>query len=213
MSDASTRQNTGRIRLMLSRIVLALVDDARKMQAVQLEAQAAVGRDKAEHFQHYGFTSVPFPGAEGIGLAIGGSSNHTVVINVDDRRYRLKGLEGGEMAIYDDQGQRVHLKRSGIVINGAGLPIVIEDTPTITMKASTKIRLETPLVEVTGLLRTQDFRIGLTSAGTATMSGGAINYTGVVSTYTGGSITHDGKNIGGTHNHDETGSTTLGPNP
>lgn len=109
-----------RIRSMIGRAVIGLVNDAMKMQAVQLKVHADQVLDGVEHFQHYGLTSVPHPGAEGIALAIGGSTGHTVVINVDDRRYRLKGLAAGEVALYDDLGHKVHLTRAGIMIDGGG---------------------------------------------------------------------------------------------
>ncbi len=38
---------------------------------------------------------------------------------MSDRRYRLKGLQTGEVAVYDDQGQSVTLTREGIVVDGA----------------------------------------------------------------------------------------------
>lgn len=60
---------------------------------------------------------------------------------VADRRYRLQGLKTGEVALYDDIGQCVHLTRGGILIKGAGLPMVITDTP--------KLRVEAP-IECTG---------------------------------------------------------------
>lgn len=122
-----------RVRGMVSRAVVSLVNDALKMQGLQVTLMADQTADDAEHFQHYGFTSVPLAGSEGIALAVGGSTDHTVIINVDDRRYRLKGLPGGEVALYDDQGQKVHLTRSGIIINGAGLPINITNTPSVTV--------------------------------------------------------------------------------
>lgn len=110
----------GRVRGMIARVVLNLVNDATKLQALQVTLLADQVPDDVEHFQHYGFTSVPFSGAEGIALAIGGSTGHTVVINVDDRRYRLKALLEGEVALYDDLGHKVHLTRDGIVIDGSG---------------------------------------------------------------------------------------------
>lgn len=125
-----------RVRGMISRAVVSLVNDSFKMQALQITLLAGQVPDDAEHFQHYGFTSVPHAGAEGIALAIGGSTGHTVVINVDDRRYRLKGLPYGEVALYDDLGHKVHLTRDGIVIGGGGHPVVITDTPLLQVNAS-----------------------------------------------------------------------------
>lgn len=143
-----------RLRGMVSRAVVSLVNDSLKMQGLQVTLMAGQTPDDAEHFQHYGFTSVPLPGAEGIALAVGGSTGHTVVINVDDRRYRLKGLPGGEVALYDDLGQKVHLTRNGIVINGAGLPINITNTPSVTV--------DSPLTTFTGSVNVQG---GLTNRG------------------------------------------------
>lgn len=118
----------GRVRLAVARAVVNLVNDGARLQAVQAALGADVVRDQAEHFQHYGFTSHPFPGAEGIALSVGGSTDHTVVINVDDRRYRLVGLEAGEVALYDDQGQVVKLGRGGSVH--------VKATGTLTLEAA-----------------------------------------------------------------------------
>lgn len=135
MSDNGISRLGGKLRLMVLRVVVGLVNDAAKMQAMQVQAYGEVVRDQAEHFQNYGLTSVPHPGAEGIGLSVGGSTNHLVVINVDDRRYRMKGMAAGEVALYDDLGQCVYLTRDGIVVKGAGKPILFTDTPLITFDA------------------------------------------------------------------------------
>lgn len=194
MSEAGIRSATNRIRLMVMRVVLALVSDGKKMQTVQVQGMADLVREP-EHFQHYGFTSVPLPGAEGIGLSLGGSTNHMVVINVDDRRYRMKGLVGGEVAFYDEQGQSVHLTRNGIVIKGAGLPMRFTDTPSITF--------DTPNVFCTGNLfvdkTTSTLNYAMRSGGTATATGGTITYTGCA-------ISSNGKPIDHTHVHHENGA-------
>lgn len=135
-----------RVRGMISRMVINLVNDATKLQALQVTLLADQTPDEVEHFQHYGFTSVPHAGAEGIALAIGGSTGHTVVVNVDDRRYRLKALPEGEVALYDDLGHKVHLTRNGIVIDGAGHPV--------TMVNLTKLRVEAD-IEATGQIKDQ----------------------------------------------------------
>lgn len=133
-----------RLRGMVSRAVVSLVNDSLKMQGLQVTLMADQTPDDAEHFQHYGFTSVPLAGSEGIALAIGGSTGHTVVINVDDRRYRIKGLPGGEVCLYDDIGHKVHLTRDGIVIDGAGHLVKLVNL--------TKLRVEAD-IEGTGQIK------------------------------------------------------------
>lgn len=124
-----------RLRGMVSRAVVGLVMDGAKLQGLQVTLLADQSADEVEHFQHYGFTSVPLPGAEGIALAVGGSRAHTVVINVDDRRYRLKSLRPGEVALYDDLDKAVHLTRDGMVLDGGGQPVTIKNTPKVRIEA------------------------------------------------------------------------------
>lgn len=104
-----------RVRIMVSRAVVELIDDAKKMQVAQVSVRADELRDDVERFQSYGFTSVPSPGAEGVLLAVGGNSDHGVLVVVDDRRYRPKGLAEGEVCLYDKTGTRITLKANGDV--------------------------------------------------------------------------------------------------
>jgi phage baseplate assembly protein V len=106
-----------RVMLMVGRAAIELVNDALTVQGLQVSLMADEVRDNVERFQQYGLTSHPHPGAEGIVVCVGGSRDHAVVIACDDRRYRLQGLEQGEVALYDDLGQSIILKRDGIVLN------------------------------------------------------------------------------------------------
>lgn len=141
MSEASViARLASRVRLSIGRAVLRGVNDARKLQAVQVEIRAGEVRDGAEHFQTYGLTSKPFVGAEGIALAVGGSTDHMVVICVDDRRYRVKGLADGEVCLYTDEdaaaGQhRIHFKRGNIIEMVAGASSIVMGPAGIVMTA------------------------------------------------------------------------------
>lgn len=106
----------GRIRLMVSRAIVRLVDDATKAQSLQVDLLEGETQDGVERYQDYGFTSVPLPGAEAVAVAVGGLRSHMIVIKVEDRRYRLTGMEAGEVALFDDQGQMVKLGRDRIEI-------------------------------------------------------------------------------------------------
>lgn len=135
MSPAVLNRLMSRMRSSVARAVVALVDDGRLLQSLQVRLRADVVRDRAEHFQHYGLTSVPHAGAEGVALSVGASSDHTVVVCVDDRRFRLKGLETGEVALYDDLGHTVHLTREGIVIDGGGHPLAMVNLAKLRVEA------------------------------------------------------------------------------
>lgn len=104
-----------RVAMLAGRCVVNLVNDALKMQGVQISLLADETLDGVERLQNYGFTSNPQPGAEGLAVSVGGFRSQCVVIAVDDRRFRLTGLAPGEVAMYTDQGDKIVIKRGGTI--------------------------------------------------------------------------------------------------
>lgn len=105
-----------RIGNLLARGVVSVVNASAKMQVLQVKLLAGEVKDGVEHFEPYGFTAHPRPGAEAAAFFFDGDRSHGIVVCVADRRYRLTGLQQGEVALHDDQGQKLHLTRDGIVI-------------------------------------------------------------------------------------------------
>ena len=144
-----------KVQLMIGRAVIAAVDDSAQVQSMQVSMLADETHDQLERFMEYGFTSVPYPGAEAVVALVGGVRIHGIIIGVDDRRYRLVGLAAGEVAIYDDQGQKIHLTRDGIVLHsdkgvkieapGADVAITCDN---FTVSASAKIKLAGDDIEI-----------------------------------------------------------------
>lgn len=128
---------------MLVRGTVVLVDSARKLQALQMRLTAGEVKDGLEHFEPYGFTSNPLAGAEGIAAFIGGDRSHGVLLVVADRRYRIQGMEPGEVAIYTDEGAKIHLKRGRIIDIEADV---------INLKAATAVNFDTPAITQTGTI-------------------------------------------------------------
>lgn len=122
----------GRVRGMVARAIVRLVDDARQAQELQIELLEGESQDAVERFQNYGLTSVPHVGAEALVVFAGGLRSHGVVLAVEDRRYRLTGLENGEVALFDDLGNVIKLGREAISVT-----------------ATTKLMVDAPTVEVT----------------------------------------------------------------
>lgn len=160
-----------RIRMMIGRGIIRLVDDSTNIQNVQLSLLKNETRSKVERFQNYGFTSVPLTGTEAIVLFPGGNRDHGIVLGIGDRRFRIKSLEPGEVAIYTDEGDKLEFKRDNNIIMttenftvNAGTKVEINTplvdinatsamnvtTPTMTVNASSKATFDTPLVEVSG---------------------------------------------------------------
>lgn len=172
-----------RLGLLVSRAVLKLVDDAAKLQGVQVALLDGEARATVERFQNYGFTSVPFAEAEAIAVGVGGSRSHMVVLVVDDRRFRKKDLAEGEVALYTDEGDYVLLKRGRIV----------------EVKAGARLRVDAPEAEFTGNV---DIAGTLHVAGDTTCDANVSDANGSMQemrdTYNG-------------HTHPETGSATQAP--
>ena len=130
-----------RAMMMVGRAVLSAIDDTTKAQSLQIELLDGETQADVERFQQFGYTSVPFPGAEGVMVSVGGLRSHGIIIAVEDRRYRLTGLMPGESAQYDDQGQKVHLTRDGIVITSP---------KKITINSAVEVDVTAPVVNFGG---------------------------------------------------------------
>ncbi len=174
-----------RVRLMVGLAVVSAPNDVGGLQRAQVKLLAGEVRDNVPRYQNYGFTSVYLGGALGVPLSVGGNRDQCVLVAVDDPRYRPGGLAPGESCLYthlDQQGpgHRVYLRADGwVVIRAKGVLIEAEE----------KVRMDTPLLEVTGEVR------DLCDSGGRTMSAMRATYDG-----------H-------THNeNDVTGGPTASPN-
>ncbi len=147
---------TRRVRLMVARGVVKLVYDDLKAQGIQVSLLNGEVKDKVERFQEYGFTSVPHEGSEAIMVSIGGNRDHGIIIACEDRRYRLKGLQAGEVALYTDEGDYIKLARNNIIdvvtktLNITAETLVNIDTDTMNITATTAVNIDSPDINATG---------------------------------------------------------------
>lgn len=86
---------------------------------VQLVVMAGEVKDGVPTLMPYGFAARPLPEsaagqAETLALAV--APNHYMALPPADRRFAPPDLAPGEAALFDDQGQVIHLTRTGIVI-------------------------------------------------------------------------------------------------
>lgn len=99
------------------RAIVQIVNSGTKMQTLQISLRQGEAKDELEHIEPYGFTSCPKPGAEAVTIFFDGDRSHGIALVVGDRRYRLQGLESGEVALHDDQEQKIVLLRDKILID------------------------------------------------------------------------------------------------
>lgn len=127
-----------RIMLMVARGVLKMTNDTGGLQTAQISLLEDELRDKVERVQDYGFTSNPLPGAEAITLFVGGNRDHGLIIKIDDRRYRLKAFKGGEVAMYTDEGDFIHMKRDrNIEVKSLHVTVNADEDYTVNTKSHT----------------------------------------------------------------------------
>lgn len=149
-----------------------------------------------EYMQHYGFTSRPLPGAEGV---IVNQDNHYIMIASDDRRYRI-GIENGEVCLYTDEGDQIRFKRGKEIYIKSGNKLTAEVTNDVTVTAkrvkataTESAQIESPAIT----LKTDSLSVQPYSGGTPAIAmTGNINLTGSLSAT--GSITDT---AGNTNHH------------
>ena len=105
-----------RLRLMIGRAVITMVNDSLKEQNLQVTGLDDEPLDDVERPQNYGQFSVPLAGAEAIVLSLGGDTDSAVAVVVEDRRYRPTGLVAGDSGIYHYEGHRIRLTKDGRAI-------------------------------------------------------------------------------------------------
>lgn len=183
-----------KIKALLARGTLIMSDDKPKMRTIQSEFLKGDVREGLEHFEPYGWTSKAKAGAECLGLFFNGDRSHGVVVATADRRFRLH-VEEGEVAIFDDLGQKVHLTRSGIsIVTGlnvtaeVGGSLSADVAGSATLKAAS-VTIDAPQTTVTGNVLVQGKITG--TGGMAISGGSGAAVTGSLAV-TSGDVTADG---------------------
>jgi len=109
------------IRAIVTAITETITETESKIKLFSGSGRVGESFTDREYFQHYGFTSRPLAGAEAILIKDG---NVIQVIASDDRSCRL-GIEDGEVAIYTNEGDRVHLKKNGVIEVVGGEKVIV----------------------------------------------------------------------------------------
>lgn len=173
-----------RLSNLIARVVIWKSDNTKKTQEVQISIQKDEVRN-AQRFQEYGFCSVPLTNAEGIAIFAGGFRDRPFVIATEDRRYKPTTWLDGEVGLYAFEGDYVRLKNGRIVEVVSGVKVDVT-APDVVVHASTKVRLETPMLEVTGEIKDRCDSDGKTM--------------------------EQMRNVYNSHTHNETGTVTNAPN-
>ncbi|MBJ9011220.1 phage baseplate assembly protein V [Citrobacter koseri] len=121
-----------RVRLMLGRAVVNVVNDALKAQNVQISMLEDEEPDDVERLLNYGQISVPLSGSEAIVACIGAQRDHAIALVVEDRRYRPTGLTAGDTGVYHYEGHRMRLTKDGrLIITCKTVEIYADESMTV----------------------------------------------------------------------------------
>ena len=169
-----------RVINMLAKAVIRMITDSGGRQTAQVEVTKGELISGMERMQNYGVSSYPPPGGTDCLIAfLGGNREQGMIVVAENRNFRFKNLAEGEVVIFDDLGNVVHLMRDQVLVQGV-----------------TKVRVESPIVEVE-------------ASSQASIKSGAstITITPVGVDIQSPRLTHNGVNIGATHDH---GGVTIG---
>ena len=106
------RKVLNKIMNLVSRGYITFSNSASKCQTLQIKMSGGEQKSDVEHIEPYGFTSRPLDGAEAVALFLDGDKSHGVVLVAGDRRYRIKSLKQGEVAVYTDEGDYIIFNRN-----------------------------------------------------------------------------------------------------
>lgn len=123
------RQVWNRLQLIFAQGVCTLIG-ADKVQVKVLDGETL---DNIDRVEPYGFSYRPKKGSRAHLFFPSGDRSYGVALVIGDKRYQMD-LQEGEVALHDDEGNHVHLKRGGV----------------IEVKAATKVIADTPVFETTG---------------------------------------------------------------
>lgn len=148
----SGADSASRVQSSLARATITKINDGPKVQELDIEILKDETKTQVERFQEYGFSSVPLSPtgsdkAEAIVAFLGSHRSHAVIVGVDDRRHRPKGLKEGESQMYDDQGQKVHLSREMLhIFSKKKIVLEIDGGTTLTLEKG-KLTLKSADIE------------------------------------------------------------------
>lgn len=170
----------------------------KKVQLASGEGLAGEQLDRLELFQQFGFTSAPPAGTQLIVVPLGGRSSAAVVVATEHGTYRFQLGQAGEACVYNQWGDRIHLRQDRTIHVVSEAKVLIETdqveihaatsmtitTPQFTVDASGGVTLNTPTVDASGNVTAEaDITAGgevADAGGTKTMSGMRVVFNGHV---------------------------------
>lgn len=121
-----------KISRKILRALVVMSDDEKALQTLQVKLPGGEVWSGLERLQNFGFTSRPKKGAQ-VGVALLNEDDGFAFV-VDDRRYRVKALAAGDVAMYDAHGNVLKFTKDKVFLS-AVVPVDV-DSPLTTFKGA-----------------------------------------------------------------------------
>ncbi len=115
MIENALRPIRQKVMGIVVRGILEATKDGQGIQLVKTTLLAGETREDMERAQNYGLTSHAPDGSEVTALFVSGNREHGIIITCENRTFRLKSLAKGEVALYTDEGDKIHFKRGNVI--------------------------------------------------------------------------------------------------
>ncbi|MDX3981324.1 phage baseplate assembly protein V [Pasteurella multocida] len=193
--------------------VLNLVKSGDNIQKAQVSGLAGEILQDVELMQQFGFTSVPPAGTQVVVVPVGGKTTHSIIIATENGAFRVKNLENGETALYDQSGSTIILKQGRLV--EVDCDTFKLNCKTYQVNASASADFTTPKLETSAVLTAQGKING--NGGMAVQGGSGASFSGDVEQSggdftTSGDVVANGKSLVSHTHPGDSGGNTGAPN-
>lgn len=151
------------------------INDAGPVMLAQIKIGYLETNDDVPVLQQFGFDSVPPLQSDAAVMFIGGDRSNGVVVGTNNQAARKTGKLNGESVVYNNFGISIYLTSTGLVIDGGGFPITINNCPTLTQNGDLNVAGEVTRGFGTGdqvTLGQHRHGLGTAAAGTSVPSPG-----------------------------------------
>jgi phage baseplate assembly protein V len=128
-----------RIWNTLAAVTVTQADDTGPVMLLQLKIGYIENNDMVPAVQQFGFASVPPLQSDGVAAFVGGDRSNGVVIGTNNQGARFKGKQPGESVVHNGFGVSIYLAKTGLVIDGGGMNITINNAPTVTQNGDLNV--------------------------------------------------------------------------
>lgn len=126
-------------------------NDSGAVQSQQVQLGLDEIKDNIPRLAEFGLTSMPPVGSDAVLVFIGGDRSNGAIIATGHQASRPKNLAPGETMLYSQDGKSIYITAAGgIVVEAKGQAVTVSNATVVTINAATKVRMVTPLLEVTG---------------------------------------------------------------